>query len=417
MNKPGPSPVISGGDAGRDTKDSSNDAELSRKEDEKNAASVKEPAEEVTPKIDNSEGSSASVEAGSSEETTSTSPAVTTTIIGVSKIRTKRDESKSTNIQRFCDFGEFGFYDGGFNVEGKRHGHGKMMYDSGNYYEGTFVDDKFHGDHGIYRWYDGDEQEGPWLEGERHGKSVFRSAADGVVEYCVYDKGKAVGEGVTWSADRQVAHKMFIGRKINKISLDTAEEMARDMFDLPVPEPTEVSSQLLMTEITPPSKSIGLLGRLFATRREGSDGTLFFKDYGDWGSYEGEVDASGNRQGTGRMNYDSGNYYQGGFVDDKFHGEQGTYHWFDEDEYIGEWKDGERNGKGSFKKADGTMEYSMYEKGSHVGDGVTWSADRQTAHKVLNGEKKGEISLPMAEKLARDMFDLPVPEPSSQVSS
>ncbi|KAL7523160.1 hypothetical protein ACHAXR_000047, partial [Thalassiosira sp. AJA248-18] len=128
---------------------------------------------------------------------------------------------------------------------------------------------------------------------------------------------------------------------------------------------------------------------------------------------DGDLDANGDRQGKGKMTYNSGTYYEGGFVDDKFHGDSGVYHWSDGDEYEGSWEDGERNGKGSFKKADGTVEYSMYEKGSSVGEGVGWSADRHTAHKLVGADKKGEISLPMAEKLARSMFDLPVPEPSA----
>ena len=75
-------------------------------------------------------------------------------------------------------------------------------------------------------------------------------------------------------------------------------------------------------------------------------------------------------------------------MDDKFHGDKGVYHWFDGDEYEGGWKDGERHGVGIFRSADGTVEYSIYDMGSTIGEGVVWSADRKAANKTLDGKKK-----------------------------
>ena len=144
---------------------------------------------------------------------------------------------------------------------------------------------------------------------------------------------------------------------------------------------------------------------------------MLYKDYGECGSYEGDADGDGNRHGKGKMTYETGNYYEGGFVDDKYHGVKGVYHWSDKDEYEGSWKDGERNGIGIFRYADGSVDYSMYTKGAHVGDGVSWSADRKTAHKMIDGNNITKISLAMAEKLAKDKFDLPVPEPCTRVPS
>jgi hypothetical protein len=138
-----------------------------------------------------------------------------------------------------------------------------------------------------------------------------------------------------------------------------------------------------------------------------------FKDHGSWGSYEGDVDYGGNRQGKGKMTYVNGCYYEGGFVDDKFQGDKGVYHWFDGDEYEGGWKDGERHGVGIFRSADGTVEYSMYEMGVPEGEGVVWSADRKSAFKTVGLKKGSEISITMAEKLAKDMFGLPAPARSA----
>ena len=53
-------------------------------------------------------------------------------------------------MTRFTDFGDKGTYAGDLK-SGKRHGTGKMVYDSGNTYEGGFKNDKFDGK-GVYTW-------------------------------------------------------------------------------------------------------------------------------------------------------------------------------------------------------------------------------------------------------------------------
>ena len=78
-----------------------------------------------------------------------------------------------------------------------------------------------------------------------------------------------------------------------------AEKFAREEFDLPVPEVTEAivanAPAVTATDAASSSnKSVGLLGRLFSNRKVGPDGKPMFKDYGDWGTYDGEVDDSGD---------------------------------------------------------------------------------------------------------------------------
>jgi len=318
----------------------------------------------------------------------------------------------------FKDHGVWGSYKGELDISGERVGNGKMAYVNGNYYEGSFVDDQFHGDKGVYHWFDGDEYEGGWKDGERHGVGIFRSA-DGTVEYSIYDMGSTIGEGVVWSADRNVANKTLDGKKKDEISLVMAEKLARETFDLPVPEPSTTES----TEVAavPTSSKTGLFARLFPTRKVGPDGKLMFKDHGEWGTYIGDVDESGNRQGEGKMTYVGGGYYEGGFADNTFHGDKGVYHWADGSEYEGSWKDGERHGVGIFRSADdGILEISMYDAGEAKGEGVVWSADRKTAHKTMDsiiGKKRTEILVEEAAKFTMDKFGLSVPEPSTIVST
>ena len=311
----------------------------------------------------------------------------------------------------FKDNGDWGSYEGDVDQSGNRQGNGKMTYVSGSIYEGGFVDDKFHGDKGSYRWSDGDEYEGGWKDGERQGVGVFRSA-DGTVEYSIYEMGATKGGGLVWSADRKTAHKTVDGEKTTEMLVEEAVEFAKEIFDLPVPEPyTKVSAKAAAHH--PTAIKTGLFGKLFSRQKIDSDGKPMFKDHGTWGSYEGDVDNDGNRQGKGTMTYVNGCYYEGGFVDDKFHGDKGVYHWFDGDEYEGGWKDGERHGVGIFRSADGTAEYSTYDAGVVTGEGLVWSADRKSASKTVGLKKGSEISISMAEKLAKDIFDLPAPARSA----
>ena len=58
--------------------------------------------------------------------------------------------STQRTMSRFTDFGDEGTYTGDLRGD-KRHGAGKMVYDSGNIYEGGFVNDLFEGK-GVYTW-------------------------------------------------------------------------------------------------------------------------------------------------------------------------------------------------------------------------------------------------------------------------
>jgi hypothetical protein len=224
--------------------------------------------------------------------------------------------------------------------------------------------------------------------------------------------GAVKGETIGWDAERKTAYRKNEGEdKKIEISLGMAEKLAEERFNLPVPDPSSTisSAPLTKNEAVSTSNKTGFFAGLFAKRKVGPDGELMFKDYGEWGTYDGEVEAvSGNRQGKGKMTYASGAYYEGGFVNDKFHGEKGVYHWSDGDEYEGGWKDMERHGIGIFRSADGTVEYHMMEMGVVQGESIGWDAERKKAHKTMD-EKKVEVSLGVAEKMAKERFNLPVP--------
>ena len=219
-----------------------------------------------------------------------------------------------------------------------------QTYESGNSFDGAFVDDKFSCDKGVYSWQDGDLYDGPWKGGERSGIGIFKSA-DGSVEYAVYDEGNTVGDGLLFSADRETIHLQKDGKNRMEVTLEEAESMAKEKFQLPIPEPSEKAESKAANDTdpsqnadTPPTPDVStnipqprFLSKLFAkdgVAFQGPDGKVMYKDNGEWGVYEGTFDSSGTkRQGKGVMKYDSGNVYTGGFVDNKYHGDSGTYRW------------------------------------------------------------------------------------------
>jgi hypothetical protein len=97
-------------------------------------------------------------------------------------------------------------------------------------------------------------------------------------------------------------------------------------------------------------------------------GTFIWAD-GD--KYVGEF-KDGNQEGLGTFysgsdNEFKGDKYVGGFKDDKRHG-QGTYYYLADneskgDKYIGEYKDGNRNGLGTYYFSDGRVEAGEFKNG------------------------------------------------------
>lgn len=313
---------------------------------------------------------------------------------------------------RFHDYGTWGTYVGGVDKDGNREGKGKITYDDGGFYDGTFKDNKFHGK-GVYQWSDGEEYNGEWKDNERHGKSIF-TQVNGTVEYVKYEAGKPVGEGIQWTPDRKTAYKLIDGKEALELLPEEAEAFAKEAFKLPSPPPAKKKAPAAKSEPVK-KKSVGLFARLLSGGsgpKFDEDGKPMFKDNGDWGTWNGELDSNNERKGFGTMTYQSGAVYEGTFVDDVYDDDTGKskYTWNDGEYYLGRWKAGERSGKGMYTSIDGSTEYCIFEKGVGVGPGIKWSPDRKSAFRLVDGKQSIQISSGLAEKEAKEKFNLPVPE-------
>ena len=76
--------------------------------------------------------------------------------------------------------------------------------------------------------------------------------------------------------------------------------------------------------------------------------------------------------------------YVGEFKDGEWNG-QGTYIWFDGTKYVGEWKDGKQNGQGTKTWSDGTKYVGEW-KDDKLWNGTRYNKDGNIEVKFVNGK-------------------------------
>ena len=114
-----------------------------------------------------------------------------------------------------------------------------------------------------------------------------------------------------------------------------------------------------------------------------------------------------------RHSYPDGSKYYGEVHGGKIDG-QGEFTDVDGNRYVGSFTDGAYNGSGTYYLAGGRAEVSRYLQGREMGVGAAWSADRQTAWRLVaasaadGAPKPVAISLDSAALIAEGL-GLPVP--------
>ena len=97
--------------------------------------------------------------------------------------------------------GKGGRYEGEFR-DGKQHGRGLAIFESGKWYEGEFRDGEPYG-RGVFKFKSGRRYEGEYRDGWRHGRGVCMSADGGGYEG-EWHNGERHGRGAIWAADGRV---------------------------------------------------------------------------------------------------------------------------------------------------------------------------------------------------------------------
>ena len=91
-------------------------------------------------------------------------------------------------------------------------------------------------------------------------------------------------------------------------------------------------------------------------------------DFSD-GSYKGEIDKKGKKNGKGFYVWHDGSTYEGDFKDDLRHG-NGLFNWSNGESYKGDYLEDERTGLGIYRWPDGSFYEGSFLKGKRHGTGV-----------------------------------------------
>ena len=119
-------------------------------------------------------------------------------------------------------------------------------------------------------------------------------------------------------------------------------------------------------------------------------------DFSD-GTFKGEVDEEGAKNGKGAYLWYDGSSYKGDFLKDERHG-LGSFTWANGEKYVGEYLEGERTGEGSYFWPDGSSYEGSFLKGSRHGEGVFTSSDGTTYQgEWLNDQQHGKGVLVFAD--------------------
>ena len=112
-------------------------------------------------------------------------------------------------------------------------------------------------------------------------------------------------------------------------------------------------------------------------------------DFSD-GTFKGEVNEHGAKNGKGTYLWLDGSSYKGAFLNDQRHG-VGSFKWANGEQYVGEYLEDERTGNGSYSWPDGSSYEGSFLKGKRHGYGIFTSIDGTVYQgEWLNDQQHGE---------------------------
>ena len=334
-------------------------------------------------------------------------------------------------------------YVGERNAKGEREGRGRLREGDGDVYEGNWKAGKRHGP-GVATSPPrgsilGVASHGNWEQDRWCGPFSMRFS-DGRVRLRTYWKGYLVGEEVEWSADRQTAHHIrHMPRwmlRLNPVAWMPPDDIAFTSFTCDggclafmttfvhvfyvltiIPICALLASEKYYAQLKPtpiaPAKARALAARIGLPAMPPEDAT-----------YEGETNAAGEPHGMGKKKWAEGAVVYKGFFDSNRRDGVGVLHYANGTTFKGSWKANEMHGPFVVLWPDGRVRLTSYGRPTHrllagiqqVGEGVEYSADRQTARRIKDGVVQRVCSLAQARDIA-ERLELAVPSAGSMQQS
>ena len=278
--------------------------------------------------------------------------------------------------QGTLDLGSIGVYAGTWE-KGRKHGHGTMSWLNGDRYEGSWAGDYMHGS-GVLTLANGFTYDGEFAQNLFHGTGTLCSFGNRYVGQwqndCRDGQGTftygtgAVYEG-EWKNDRRHGKGVYTLRDGKyRYEGDWEDDMMHGQGRVVAESSYEYSggwSQNMKT-------GKGLLVQADGTRYDGSwqddkkEGEGEYADpYGN--SYSGNWHAD-KRFGKGTERYADGSVYVGEFYRDRKQG-KGKLTFPDGSIYSGDWSEDKRHGRGTFRFPSGVSYIGDWENGRRTGAG------------------------------------------------
>lgn len=245
----------------------------------------------------------------------------------------------------------------GYYCEGKHHGKGKMIYADGSYYDGEWVDGKKQG-HGTNTYSSGAIYIGEFHNNKRNGKGKY-TYTNGDIYDGEWLKGDRTGNGTMNYANGDIYTGKWGRNKYNGYGTYIwANPQDND------PEKYE--------------------GYFLNGERDGQGRIT----YPGGGYYDGNW-KQGWRSGYGECLRGNGDKYCGEWLKGDYHG-KGTMLYANGDKYEGEWKHSEKNGNGVVTYADGQKFEGIWENDKEFeGNGYCQYDDSYYIGEIKNGKRNG----------------------------
>ena len=264
--------------------------------------------------------------------------------------------------------------------DGNKNGQGIFFFVNDDKYEGEYKDDKKNGQ-GTYYYlakdqFKGDKYVGEYKDGKKKGQGTYYFLADNQFKGNKYvgefKDGDFNGQGTYFYANGDV----YVGEF--KDGMKNGQDIFIKTDKFIVQNSVKPSAS---NNSTVEKEQLGIAyGQSNLPACQGSDASKWSRCIGEetlngHSQYKGEF-LNGKRHGFGVMNAlhpdFKGDKYVGEYKDGNYNG-QGTFTWADGEKYVGEFKDHKLNGQGTYTFANGNKYVGEYKDGKRNGQGTfTW---------------------------------------------
>ena len=231
-------------------------------------------------------------------------------------------------------------------------GYGTWVFKSGEKYTGYWENQKRNGK-GTNYYVNGSIYEGDWKDDKKDGYGTYHYKPESQYEkyagFWVMDKMQGKGSFVYRDGTTYIGDFDDGYFHGHGVLYKTDGTVQAGRFDKDVYQGTLYSSNCVSGNC------------------EDGYGTFIWGDETQWAGdkYTGDW-KNGMRDGFGTYFYNGGSKYIGQYVQNSMTG-QGTYYWAAGDKYVGEWLNGKMNGNGTYYYANGKIEKGKWINGKFMG--------------------------------------------------